>query len=147
VALPEANFVAVESARRRCEFIEAAAHKAGIANVRVVNARAEEWIDGLESCDVVAARAVAPLSVLAEYAAPLLRLGGSLIAWKGSPDPEELAAGRAAAAVLGLDPLDPTPVTPWPGGGNRQLQRLRKTSPTPAGYPRRPGMATKRPLG
>ncbi len=146
-ALPQARVVAVEASGRRCEFIEAAAAKAGIGNIEAVNSRAEEWSDGLGECDLVVARAVAPLAVLAEYAAPLLKLGGTLVAWKGKPDPAELEASGRAASILGLESLDVIPVKPWAGGGRRQLQRLRKVAPTPAGYPRRAGMAAKRPLG
>ncbi|MEI6447192.1 MAG: 16S rRNA (guanine(527)-N(7))-methyltransferase RsmG [Actinomycetes bacterium] len=147
VALPQARVIAVEASGRRCEFIEAAASRAGIGNIEAVKSRAEEWSDGLGKCDLVVARAVAPLAVLAEYAAPLLKPGGALVAWKGTPEPEELEAAGKAAVVLGLEQLDAITVKPWPGGGRRQLQRLRKVGPTPAGYPRRAGMATKRPLG
>lgn len=146
-ALPQARVVAVEASGRRCEFIEATAAKAGIDNIEAVKSRAEEWSDGIGECELVVARAVAPLAVLAEYSAPLLKLGGTLVAWKGKPDPEELETAGRAASILGLETLDAVPVKPWPGGGSRQLQRLRKVGPTPAGYPRRAGMATKRPLG
>jgi 16S rRNA (guanine527-N7)-methyltransferase len=146
-ALPKAKVVAVEASGRRCEFIDAAASRAGIGNIEAVKSRAEEWSDGLGKCDLVVARAVAPLAVLAEYAAPLLKPGGALVAWKGKPEPEELEASGKAASILGLEQLDAITVKPWPGGGRRQLQRLRKVGPTPPGYPRRAGMATKRPLG
>ena len=70
----------------------------GSANVEVVCARAEEWPTGIGLHDVVTARALAPLGVLAEYAAPLLRVGGTLVAWKGARDPAEEAAAERAAA-------------------------------------------------
>ena len=57
---------------------------------------------GRESYDVVTARALASLAVLAEYAAPLLRPDGVLVAWKGARDPAEERAGAAAAARLGM---------------------------------------------
>jgi 16S rRNA (guanine527-N7)-methyltransferase len=84
--------------------------------------------------------------VLAEYAAPLLELGGSLVAWKGARDVDEEAAGAAAAEILGLEPRPPVPVRPFKGSRERNLYVYTKTAPTPERFPRRPGMATKRPL-
>lgn len=83
---------------------------------------------------------------MAEYAAPLLDLGGSLVAWKGQRDLDEERAGTAAAHILGLEPQPPTPVRPFKGSRERNLYVYTKVAPTPARFPRRPGMATKRPL-
>ena len=85
--------------------------------------------------------------MILEYAAPLLSDGGHLVAWKGAASPEEVAAGHAAAAILGLEPLPVVAVTPFPGARDHTLHAFRKIAPTPARFPRRPGMATKRPLG
>ncbi len=74
----------------------------GLANAEVVTARAEGWPDGIGRCHVVTARALAPLNVLLEYAAPLLRDDGVLVAWKGHRDAEEERDGHAAAARLGM---------------------------------------------
>jgi 16S rRNA (guanine527-N7)-methyltransferase len=113
-----------------------------------VSARAEEHaaVEGAGAYDVVTARALSSLPVLAEYAAPLLALGGSLVAWKGARDPDEERAGAAAAAILGLEPQQPIPVRPFKGSRERTLYVYKKTTPTPARFPRRAGMATKRPL-
>lgn len=146
VALPSARVVLVESVARKCEFIRRAAAAAGLTTVEVVAERAESWQAGLGACDVVTARAVAPLGVLAEYAAPLLRDGGVLVAWKGRRDGEEEAAARRAAEVLGLAVEEVRPVRPYDGAEHRHLHVLRKVAPTPARFPRRPGMARKRPL-
>jgi 16S rRNA (guanine527-N7)-methyltransferase len=146
-ALPAARFVLVESAGRKCEFIRRAAVAAGLENVEVVHARAEEWRDGLGACDAVTARALAALPVLAEYAAPLLREGGALVAWKGRRDPDEEAAGARAAAQVGLEVEEVRRVQPFPAARDRHLHVYRKVAPTPARFPRRAGMATKRPLG
>jgi 16S rRNA (guanine527-N7)-methyltransferase len=147
IALSEARVRLVESNGRKCKFIAATARACELANVEVVNARAEEWRDGLELCDLVSARALAPPAVVAEYAAPLLRVGGRLVAWRGRIDPHEQARLRAAAAELGLEPDDPIQVHPYEGAVNRHLQVMRKTGPTPRRFPRRPGVARKRPLG
>ena len=62
------------------------------------------WPDGLGAHDLVTARALAALPVILEYAAPLLAEGGHVVAWKGAVPAEEVAAGAAAAAILGLEP-------------------------------------------
>ncbi len=85
--------------------------------------------------------------MILEYAAPLLADGGHVVAWKGAVTAEESAAGRAAAEILGLEPLPVLSVTPFPSARDHTLHAFRKIAPTPARFPRRPGMATKRPLG
>jgi 16S rRNA (guanine527-N7)-methyltransferase len=145
-ALPDARVILVESAARKCEFLRAATTAMGLANVEVVWTRAEEWRDGIGRCDVVCARAVATLGVLAEYAAPLLRDGGVLVAWKGAIDEAESRGAAAAALHLGLAHEPVRSVVPFAGSERRTLHVLRKIAPTPPGFPRRAGMATKRPL-
>jgi 16S rRNA (guanine527-N7)-methyltransferase len=144
--LPDTRVALVESQRRKCAFLEAAVEAMGLTNADVVCARAEEWEAGLGACDVVTARAVGALPVLIEYAAPLLREGGVLVAWKGHVDAREEADGAAAAQVLGLAPAAVRSVAPYAGSERRTLHVLRKIAPTPSGYPRRAGMAVKRPL-
>lgn len=146
IARPDAHITLVDSLERKGAFMRRAVEVAGVTNVDVVVARAESWAAGLDRHDVVLARAVAPLGVLLEYAAPLLRVGGTLVAWKGRPGPAEEADAAAAAAELGMDLEDRLPVTPWPDAERRSLYLARKVTPTPAGYPRRPGMARKRPI-
>jgi 16S rRNA (guanine527-N7)-methyltransferase len=146
IALPAARVALVESIARKCAFIHATADAAGLANVEVVPERAEAWSAGLATRDLVTARALAPLAVLAEYAAPLLLEGGVLVAWKGRRDAEEERDAAAAAAELGLAVEEIRPVRPYPGAEHRHLHVLRKVAPTPDRFPRRPGMARKRPL-
>jgi len=154
IALPRAQVDLVESAGRKTAVIDRLIQAAQIPNARSITTRAEELGGvpaalggGREAYDVVTARAVGPLAALVEYAAPLLRESGVLVAWKGARDPAEEAAGVAAAAVVGMAEVEVLPVKPFPSSENRHLHVLRKTSPTPSGFPRRPGMARKRPLG
>lgn len=147
IARPQATVFLVESNRRKCTFIARAAEATGTTNAVVVAERAESWPEGIGRCDVITARALAPLPVVAEYAAPLLREGGALIVWRGRHDPDEEAAAALAAAELGLRYEAPVPVRPHPDAAHRHLQRLVKIAPTPGRFPRRPGMARKRPLG
>jgi 16S rRNA (guanine527-N7)-methyltransferase len=147
-ALPETPVDLIESTRRKCEVIDRLAAAGGIPNARSIPARVEEWAAdaGGEAYGAVTARAVGPLAVLAEYAAPLLRQDGVLVAWKGARDPEEERAALTAATRLGLELEEVRRVAPFPEARERHLYVLRKTGPTPAGFPRRPGMAKKRPL-
>jgi 16S rRNA (guanine527-N7)-methyltransferase len=144
--LPRARVFLVESVRRKCEFLRETVAAMSLPNAELVCGRAEEWRDGIGRCDVVCARALAALPVLCEYAAPLLREGGILLAWKGAVGRSELADASAAAAHLGLALEPPLAVVPYAGSERRTLHVARKTAPTPAGYPRRAGTATKRPL-
>ncbi len=144
--LPAAHVVLVESVSRKCAFLRAAAREMDLDNAEVAWTRAEEWQAGLGRCDVVCARALAALPVLIEYAAPLLGDQGVLIAWKGAVPGDEAADATAAASQLGMREEPVRSVTPFRGSERRTLHVLRKIAPTPAGFPRRPGMATKRPL-
>lgn len=145
-ALPDARVALVESASRHCRYLSRAVEVAGLANVSVVHARAEEWTAGLGAHDLVTARALAALPVLCEYAAPLLAVGGSLVAWKGAVEEAERADGLAAAPVLGLEAAEPVRVVPYAGARDHSLHVFRKIAPTPERFPRRAGMAVKRPL-
>ncbi len=99
IALPAARVTLVESNGRKCDFLRRAVTACGLDNVDVVAARAEAWEPGIGRCDLVTARALAPLPVVAEYAAPLLAVGGALVAWRGRRDPSDEAAGARAAAA------------------------------------------------
>jgi 16S rRNA (guanine527-N7)-methyltransferase len=145
-ALPDARVALVESVGRKCAFMERAMAVAGIRNARVVCGRAEEWREGLGAHDVVTARALAPLTVIAEYAAPLLGLGGAVVAWKGARDADEEADAAVAAAELGLESRDVRRVEPFAGAEHRHLYVYLKVRGTPPRFPRRAGMARKRPL-
>ena len=145
--LPDAHVALVESVARRCRYLSRAVEAGRLQNVQVVHARAEEWPDGIGAHDLVVARALASLPVLCEYAAPLLQPDGLLVAWKGAPEPAEVAAGVAAAEVVGLASAGVHAVTPYPAAERRTLHVFRKVAPTPPRFPRRAGMAVKRPLG
>lgn len=149
VALPNARVDLVESASRKVNVISRLARAAQVPNAHPVAARAEVLAAGAgrEAYAAVTARAVAALPVLVEYAAPLLQNGGVLVAWKGSRVAEEEAAGRAAARIVGLEPVETLPVRPYEGIRSRHLYVYSKVRETPLRFPRRPGIALKRPLG
>jgi 16S rRNA (guanine527-N7)-methyltransferase len=126
--LPSREVVLLESQRRKCTFLTRWAP----ANTRVVCGRVEE--QGTDWAGAVVAKALAPPPVAAEWCLPLARLGGGVVLFIGETANLE-AVARVAAQV---------------GGGELEdhdgLLLIPKVTPTPAGFPRRPGMARKRPL-
>jgi 16S rRNA (guanine527-N7)-methyltransferase len=146
IALPDAHVALVESVGRKVAFLRTAIERLELSNAEAIQARAEAWPEGIGAHDLVTARALAPLSVLIEYAAPLLEVEGSLVAWKGARDLAEEDDAQAAAVALGMGDLATRPVRPFAGARDRHLYLSSKVSDTPLGYPRRPGMARKRPI-
>jgi 16S rRNA (guanine527-N7)-methyltransferase len=146
VALPSAEVWLVESQARKCGFVEGLVAGSGMMNAKVVCARAEQWQEGLGVNDLVVARAVASQPVVLEYAAPLLRLGGALIDWRGRRDPEEERSAVAAAELLGLRLESIQRVEPYEGVRDHHLHVYLKLEETPKRFPRRAGMARKKPL-
>jgi 16S rRNA (guanine527-N7)-methyltransferase len=146
-ALPACEVALVDSQARRCAFMQAALARLDLANARVVCARAEQWQEGIGENDAVLARALAPQPVVLEYAAPLLRPGGILVDWRGRRRPGEEQQAAAAAQLLGLRREEIRKVPPFAGGDERHLHLYLKVTETPARFPRRAGVARKRPLG
>lgn len=149
VALPEAQVDLIESVGRKCEFMRQAIAAAEIPNATVLNTRSEDLAsaDGRETYDAVTARAVGRLSTLAELASPLLKPNGVLVAWKGKRDPDEEQQLESASESLAMRPEQILDVGNRAGSEHRHLHLIRKTGPTPANLPRKPGIAKKRPKG
>lgn len=146
IALPSGGVKLVESQVRKCVFIERAVAAARIENAKVVCARVEEWQEGMATQDLVLARAVGPQPVVLEYAAPLLRVGGALVDWRGQRDPEEERATVGVARLLGLERESIRRVEPFDGVRDHHLHVYVKMSETPDRFPRRVGVARKKPL-
>jgi 16S rRNA (guanine527-N7)-methyltransferase len=126
--LPEREFVLLESQRRKCAFLERWAP----SNARVVCGRAEE--QGVDWAAVALAKALAPPPVATEWCLPLVRPGGAVVLFAGETA-DVGAVARVAAKLGGGDPEN-----------HHGLLLVPKIEPTPLGFPRRPGMARKRPL-
>ena len=149
VFLPDCQVTLIDSVGRKVEFVNEVVSALGLKNAQAVKTRSEDWAvsEGREAYDLVTARAVAPLSVLAELASPLLVEGGHLVAWKGEPELEEEEIIATNRESLGMEFDRRETVVPYPGSRERSLYVLTKAGPTPGGLPRRAGMARKRPLG
>jgi 16S rRNA (guanine527-N7)-methyltransferase len=129
-ALPEREVTLLEANRRKCDFLERWTRE--LPNVRVVCGRAEEQRP--DGYGVVVAKALAPPPVAAEWCLPLVAPGGAAVLFVGesaAPEPVVRVAELLAAELADSPP---------------GLLVLRKLGPTPAGFPRRPGVARKRPL-
>jgi len=129
-ALPDREVTLLEANRRKCDFLREVAGE--FPNVTVIEGRAEE--QDTDRFGVALAKALAKPPVAAEWCLPLVRPGGAAILWVG-PSADLAAVGRVAEQV---------------GGAAPELEEglvvVQKASPTPKGFPRRPGMARKRPL-
>lgn len=149
IARPTTSWSLVEAGRRKAGVLTTFVEALRLANVDVIAERAETLGRDAEhraTYDLVTARACAPLPVLAEYALPLLRPGGLLVAWKGPAGAGERHAGHAASSILGGgEPVEhPTGVAAL---GDHRFILVRKVGRTPERYPRRPGEPGRRPLG
>jgi 16S rRNA (guanine527-N7)-methyltransferase len=145
---PELKLTLVESIAKKAAFLDHIAGLLGLEEVQVVVARAE--VAGRdpaqrERYDVATARAVAELRVLAEYCLPLCRVGGRFLAPKGTHPDDEVAAAHGAIELLG-GRLLAVELAELPGVEPRALVVVEKVAPTPAQYPRAPGVPAKRPL-
>jgi 16S rRNA (guanine527-N7)-methyltransferase len=129
-ALPDREVTLLEASERKCTFLERVA--ADFPNVRVIRGRAEEQEP--DRYGVAVAKALAPPVVAAEWCLPLVRPDGAVVLWVG-PTAEADRVARVAERVGGE--LEASP---------RGFLVLRKVAPTPPGFPRRPGVARKRPL-
>lgn len=129
-SLPDREVTLLEAERRKCDFLEL--WTAELPNLRVVWGRAEE--QPLETYGVAVAKALAHPVTAAEWCLPLVREGGAVVLWVGP----SLELDRVAAVA---ERLAAQPEQAPPG-----LLLLRRTGTTPAGFPRRVGVAKKRPL-
>jgi 16S rRNA (guanine527-N7)-methyltransferase len=130
-ALADRQVTLLESQRRKCDFLQRYATL--LPNVEVVWGRAEE--QPVDVFGVALAKALAKPPVATELCLPLVREGGIAVLWVGETADERAVARVAERLGAGLE------------GSQDGLLVLRKTAPTPSGFPRRPGMAKKRPLG
>jgi 16S rRNA (guanine527-N7)-methyltransferase len=149
LARPDQQWLLVDSVRKKADALRDFVSALAIGNVAVVAERAEvlgQDRGQRESHDLVAARACATLAVLAEYALPLLAVGGALVAWKGPISADELAVGGRSAAALGGSAPDVVP-SGFDELGEHRFVIIAKDGPTPGRYPRRPGEPARHPLG
>jgi 16S rRNA (guanine527-N7)-methyltransferase len=144
IACPEVELTLLDSLGKRMTWLEQILPTLGV-EAECVTARAEEFAEKRrESYDFATSRAVARLNILLELTAPFVRVGGAVLAMKGSAAREELAEAKNAIAKLGLklEAVEDFPVD----GTAHSVIVLRKVKPTPAQYPRRYAKIKQAPL-
>ncbi|MEG1726730.1 MAG: 16S rRNA (guanine(527)-N(7))-methyltransferase RsmG [Acidaminococcaceae bacterium] len=146
---PQLRVVLIDSLAKRLRFLEQVISELGLEGITCVHLRAEEAGQNKnhrEKYDLVTARAVARLAVLAEYCLPLVKKGGYFIALKGSKYEQEIVAGRSAIATLGGELVTAEPVK-LPGlDDGRAIIKIKKIKLTSSQYPRKAGLPEKQPL-
>jgi 16S rRNA (guanine527-N7)-methyltransferase len=142
----------IESTGKKARFLRRVVDELSLTGTEVVNARVEDasrMVEHRGLYDVTTARAVARLSVLAEYCVPLLKVGGWVVSMKGRLPDEELSECERAAEKLGarVSELIRVPHLPEVGEKERRLVVIQKVRETPRKYPRNVGVPAKKPLG
>ena len=149
IVFADARGTLVDATAKKVEALKNLVHDLGLDGIKAIHGRAETLghSDGLrESFDLVTARAVAPMPVLAELTLPFCRVGGMVVVHKTEGAVEEIASAEYAIEMMGGEIARTVPAT-WEGpDSGRKLIVIEKLNPTPANYPRRPGMPSKRPL-
>ncbi len=150
IMLPSVRLTLLESVGKKADFCRHVVKTLKLEGVDVVQVRAEEagqMPAYREKYDWAIARAVAGLPVLAEYLLPFVRVGGRMLAQKGDSGPAEAHSAAPALQLLGGRLKQLTPVY-LPGVvEDRYLVVIDKIAATPAQYPRRAGVPSKKPLG
>lgn len=148
--LPEMRLTLIEATGKKVAFLQHIVSVLALEQVEIIHGRAEEvgrMPEHREQYDLALARAVAHLSVLAEYGLPLCRPGGRLIAPKGEDGPSEAQTATQALSLLGGRLTALKEITLPDLFGQRYLVVIDKVNSTLPHYPRRAGMPSKRPLG
>ena len=144
---PEKTFVLVDSLAKRLRAVGEMTDAIGLENIYLDHDRAEDAGQGKafrESFDLVMSRAVADLAVLAEYCLPLVRPGGSFLAYKGSGAEAEIEGAETAIRLLGGKLIRTVDVSA--AGMHHTILVIRKERNTPKKYPRKAGTPSKMPI-
>jgi 16S rRNA (guanine527-N7)-methyltransferase len=149
IVCPSIKLTLLEATGKKVRFLQHIVDQLHLEDVTVIHGRAEELGQDpryRERYDWAVARAVADLPILVEYLLPLVRVGGRALAQKGEGAPAEVQRSEWALKQLGGQIRRLIPVDLRGLSETRYLVVLDKVAATPAKYPRRPGMPSKRPL-
>ncbi|MGB6778319.1 MAG: 16S rRNA (guanine(527)-N(7))-methyltransferase RsmG [Planococcus citreus] len=148
ICFPHIEVTIVDSLNKRIQFLNHLSEALGLDKVSFVHSRAEDFGQSQhrESYDIVTARAVARLSVLAELCVPLVKQGGAFAAMKAASAPDELKDADKALKVLGVKQESVHSFLLPVEKSERHIQVFRKFKATPKKYPRKAGMPNKSPI-
>jgi 16S rRNA methyltransferase GidB len=145
IVFPTCQVTLVEATTKKCAFLQAVIDACGLKNVKIINKRCEEMKER-EFFDIVAARALAPMGILLEIGAPLVKVGGIFLAMKGSKGQDEFNKTGKEINKLGLV-VKSVQTEELPDGlGMRQNFFFQKANKTPICYPRPWATILKKPL-
>jgi len=147
IVRPDINLTLVDSLNKRIVFLNELAEKLNI-NYTTIHSRAEDFAHGenREKFDIVVARAVASMDSLAEYLLPLTKVGGKVIAYKGSNYKEEIEKAKKAIKILGGEIEQLLEFELPNNSGSRALVVIKKASTTPKQYPRGKNLPKVKPI-
>jgi len=146
IMIPQLDMTMVDSVNKKVTFLNDTIAELGLENARAIHSRIESHCEfAKQSMDIITARAVAPLNTLLEYALPLLRVGGVLLAYKGRNATEEIAQAQNALRILGGEVLETIERNLDPDT-LRSLIVIKKIRPTPKSYPRGKNLPRLKPL-
>jgi len=149
IVFPEKQFVLMDSLKKRLNVVDELCKELGINNVTTLHGRAEDLArdrNHREKYDLCVARAVANTAVLAEYTLPFIKVGGSLLAYKGSDFKKELDEGQKSISLMGGKLAGERSVTIENLGLDHKIIIISKIKNTPMQYPRKAGTPSKEPL-
>ena len=144
IACPDAKVTLLDSLGKRMNWLQTVLPTLGV-DAECITARAEEAVADRRECyDFATSRAVARLNILLELTAPYVKVGGAVLAMKGSAARDELAEAKNAISKLGLklEKIHDFPID----GATHSVIVLRKVAPTPPRYPRRFAKIKQTPL-
>lgn len=149
ILYPDLQITIVDSLKKRIGFLETLVNELGLSDVSLYHDRAETFGQNKKfraSFDFVTARAVARMSVLAEFCLPITKKHGTFIAMKAAHAPEELDDAKKAIATLGGKVREDISFDLPKDAGERHIILIDKKKETPNKYPRKPGTPNKKPL-
>lgn len=149
IAFPQLKITIIDSLQKRVHFLEELVNELALTDVTIIHARAEEFgnknSNYRATFDLATARALARLNILGELTLPLVKVGGVLLAMKGSQVDDEVNEARRAIQILGGKLEEQVDVT-LPNGDARAVMVIKKIQKTPRKYPRKPGDPLRKPL-
>jgi 16S rRNA (guanine(527)-N(7))-methyltransferase GidB len=148
MACPHCHVTLIESDLKKSGFLNYACDELGLSNVKIVHERVEivgQASDYRDKYDFCTSRAVAAMRIMLEYGIPLVKPGGRLLLWKGSGYQQEITDAQNALETLG-GMVDEIYLYNLLHERDRAIVTVKKIRPTPAQYPRKVGMPSKKPL-
>jgi 16S rRNA (guanine527-N7)-methyltransferase len=145
---PDSQVTLLESDLKKTGFLQTTIDNLNLKNIRIIRDRAEvigQDLEYREKFDLATSRAVAAMNIILEYGLPLLKIGGTLLLWKGKRYEEEIELSGNALHILGGKVVKISPYV-LDDGVERVIISILKERKTPDKYPRRPGVPQKKPL-